>query len=78
MKIKLPGIRRISITGDYIRLDSLLKLSSVVSTGGEAKLLIQNGEVRVGGVPCTMRGKKIRPGDDVWCEGSTLIVKRAI
>lgn len=78
MKIKLPGVNRISIISEFIRLDSLLKLSSIVSTGGEAKILIQNGEVRVDGEPCTMRGKKIHPGDVVQCGGSTLIVKQTI
>ena len=78
MTIKLHGVRRIVITSEFIRLDSLLKLSSIASTGGEAKLLIQNGEIYVGGAPCTMRGKKMRPGDVVQCGGSTLIVKRAV
>ena len=56
---------RIKITTEFIKLDSLLKFASLVNSGGEAKQLIQNGEVLVNGEVCTMRGKKIRPGDKV-------------
>ena len=75
MKIKLKGVKRITISGEYIRLDALLKFASVVSTGGEAKALIQSGEVFVGGEPCTMRGKKIKPGDVVRRGGDILLVR---
>ena len=73
-KVKLRGVRRVRITGEYIKLDALLKFASVVSTGGEAKILIQGGEVIVGGGPCTQRGRKIRPGDVVRYPGGVLIV----
>jgi ribosome-associated protein len=76
MKVKLRGIRRIPISGEYIKLDALLKLASVASTGGEAKYLIQSGEVRVGSDPCAKRGKKIRPGDVVSCGESILLVSQ--
>ena len=56
---------KISIKEDFIRLDSALKLASVVSTGGHAKMVIQNGEVKVNGEICTARGKKIHPGEKV-------------
>jgi ribosome-associated protein len=55
----------ITITTEYIKLQDLLKFAGVVATGGEAKERIQDGEVCVNGEVCTMRGKKIRPGDDV-------------
>ena len=55
----------ISITTEYIRLDSLLKLTGAVDTGGQAKLLIQEGRVLVNGEVCPQRGKKLRPGDTV-------------
>ena len=77
MRVKLHGVRRIPIAGEYIRLDTLLKLASVTSTGGEAKILIQNGEVCVDGATCVMRGKKIRPGNVVRYSGSTLVVTPA-
>ena len=55
----------INITTEFIKLDSLLKFAGLVDTGGEAKELIQNGEVLVNGEVCTMRGKQIRSGDRV-------------
>lgn len=54
----------IHIETEYIKLQDLLKFAAV-STGGEAKILIQEGDVTVNGEVCTMRGKKIRPGDDI-------------
>jgi len=77
MKVKVSGVRIINITGDFIRLDSLLKYAAIVSTGGEAKLLINGGEVFVCGAPCYERGRKIRAGDVVRCGGGTLLVKHA-
>ena len=53
----------VPITTEYIKLEALLKLANVVSSGGEAKILIQEGEVTVNGEICTQRGKKLRPGD---------------
>jgi ribosome-associated protein len=53
----------IPIDTEYIKLDSLLKLADAVSSGGEAKVRIQGGEVTVNGAVCTQRGKKLRPGD---------------
>ena len=52
----------ITITTEYIKLQDLLKFAAAVETGGEAKLVIQEGDVTVNGEVCTMRGKKIRPG----------------
>ena len=57
------------ITTEYIKLQDLMKLADLVSTGGEAKLRILNEEVTVNGEVCTMRGKKIRPGDVVTFRG---------
>lgn len=76
MKVKMSGVKRIYIKSEYIRLDALLKFASITSTGGEAKFLIQNREVYVGGEPCTQRGKKIKPGDVVRFGDDTLIVKQ--
>lgn len=77
MKVRLNGVRKVYMTGEYIKLGGLLKLSSVASTGGEAKLLIQSGEVFVDGKQCIARGRKVRPGDIVRCGAETLIVERA-
>jgi len=76
MTIKLPGVKNVYITGEHIKLDALLKYASIASTGGEAKILIQNGEVFVGGEPCEVRGRKVRNGDIVRCGGETLLVKQ--
>jgi len=73
-KVKVNGVRRICITGEFIRLDALLKFASITSTGGEAKIVIQNGDVFVNGERCAMRGKKIRPGDIVRYEKNVLLV----
>lgn len=64
----------VTITTEYIKLQDLLKLASLVSTGGEAKLRILDGEVSVNGEVCIMRGKKLRPGDIVSFNGSELTV----
>lgn len=58
-------IEKVTIKGEYIRLDDLLKLRGAVQTGGHAKIVIQNGEVKVDGDVCTMRGKKIRKGNRI-------------
>ncbi len=55
----------IQIHDEWIRLDQLLKLAELVDSGGLAKMLIQDGFVYVDGEICTMRGKKIRPGQRV-------------
>ena len=59
----------ITISSEFIKLQDLLKFSNLVSSGGEAKECVQSGEVQVNGESCTMRGKKIRPGDDVCFRG---------
>ena len=67
MKIKVHVIQKKQvkkiINTPFIRLDAFLKLCDAVQTGGHAKLVIQNGEVRVNGEVCTQRGKKLRSGD---------------
>ncbi|HIX05062.1 MAG TPA: RNA-binding S4 domain-containing protein [Candidatus Fournierella pullicola] len=67
-------MEKILIHTEYIKLDSLLKLAGLVETGGEAKLLIQNGQVQVNGEACTMRGKKLRAGDTVTLDGRTVAI----
>lgn len=67
----------ITITTEFIKLQDLLKLANLVGTGGEAKIVIQNGDVSVNGEVCTMRGKKIRPGDMVAFDGKEMTVSYA-
>ena len=62
-------MEKITIGTEYIKLDSLLKFAAVVGTGGEAKYVISEGMVTVNGEVCTMRGKKLRPGDKVSFQG---------
>ncbi len=65
---------KISIKEDFIKLDSALKLSSLVATGGHAKFAIQSGEVLVNGEVCLMRGKKLKIGDTAEFNGVKIIV----
>ena len=62
-------MENIEITTEYIKRQDLLKFAAAVQTGGEAKVVIQEGGVTVNGEVCTMRGRKIRPGDDVCFNG---------
>ena len=64
----------IHIDTEFIKLDALLKFANLVSSGGEAKIRIAEGEVQVNGAPCTMRGKKLRPGDTVTLDGETVTI----
>jgi len=68
--------KEIIIKEDFIRLDSLMKLSDAVVTGGHAKIVIQNGAVKVNGEVCTQRGKKMREGDFFTFDGLKVTVKK--
>ena len=70
-------MKNIVITTEFIKLQDLLKFANLVETGGMAKECVQGGEVTVNGEVCTMRGKKIRPGDVVEFDGETLTVAYA-
>ena len=59
----------ITITTEFIKLHDLMKFADMVSSGGEAKVLIQEGEVSVNGEVCLQRGRKIRSGDVVSFQG---------
>ena len=62
------------ITTEFIKLESALKLANVVSTGGEAKVLILEGNAKVNGEVCLMRGKKLYPGDKFSFNGDTYVI----
>jgi ribosome-associated protein len=68
----------VSIKSEYIKLDSLLKFAGVVETGGIGKEIILEERIKVNGEICTMRGKKIRPGDRVQIDEaeSEIVVKQ--
>ncbi len=65
VKVKVAEKKRVpvKITTENIRLDAALKLSNAVSTGGQAKWIIQDSLVKVNGEICISRGKKLFPGD---------------
>ncbi|MDO4748127.1 MAG: RNA-binding S4 domain-containing protein [Eubacteriales bacterium] len=65
----------ININEDFIRLQDLIKFAGITPTGGQAKYLIQNGEIKVNGEVCTMRGKKMRDGDIAQFEDRIIEVK---
>ena len=67
----------ITITTEFIKLQDLMKFADMVSSGGEAKVLIQEGEVSVNGEVCLQRGRKIRPGDVVSFRGGQYTVSYA-
>ena len=65
----------VTISTEFIKLDALLKYAGLVNSGGEAKALIQEGDVLVNGEVCTMRGKKLRPGDTVTLGEETVSIQ---
>ena len=70
-------MKTIPIHTEFIKLQDLLKFANLVESGGQAKECVQAGEVSVNGEVCTMRGKKIRPGDDVCFQGEHYTVSYA-
>ncbi|MGN0555751.1 MAG: RNA-binding S4 domain-containing protein [Candidatus Fimenecus sp.] len=62
--------KQVQITTDFIRLDAALKLADAVQTGGHAKIVITEGEIKVNGEICTQRGRKLRKGDSFSFENT--------
>ena len=80
MKLKIKVAKNsplevLDIREDHIRLDALLKYAAAAETGGEAKQMIQEGEVSVNREICLQRGRKIRPGDIVRAAGRVMTVR---
>ena len=80
MKVKLRPVKDslleiMDIREDHIRLDALLKFAGAAETGGEAKQMIQEGEVTVNREVCLQRGRKIRPGDIVRAADRVMTVR---
>lgn len=67
----------VSIHTEFIKLDALLKYAGLCATGGEAKNAVLDGLVQVNGAVCTLRGKKLHPGDRVAFAGETVEVTGA-
>ena len=76
IKVRLvpPAEKTLSITTPFIKLDSAMKLADAVGSGGTAKLMIEDGQVRVNGEICTQRGKKLYPGDRFQFDNTDYII----
>jgi ribosome-associated protein len=70
-------VREIAVRGESIRLGQLLKLAGVVPSGGEAKLLLEHGQVAVNGQVETRRGRQLLAGDVVAAGGEELRIVAA-
>ena len=66
---------QIKITTEFIKLQQLLKFSGAADIGSEAKDMIASGIVKVNGEVCTMRGKKLRPGDVAEINAEDIILR---
>ena len=64
----------VSISTEFIKLQDAMKYANIVYSGGEAKALIQEGNVLVNGEVCTMRGKKLYNGDKFTFDGQTYLI----
>lgn len=75
MKVRVTkrsaAVEQIPIHTEFIKLQDFLKFANAVESGGMAKNMILNEEVTVNGEICTMRGKKLRPGDVVAFMGAS-------
>ena len=76
IKVRLvpPEEKQLFITTPFIKLDSALKLADIVGSGGMAKLLIEDGQIRVNGESCAQRGKKLYPGDRFRLENTDYVI----
>ena len=74
---KAPAPNILTIHTEFIKLEAAMKLSGIMESGGQAKEVIQEGKVKVNGEVCTMRGKKLRPGDRVSFQGMDFEIVQA-
>ena len=73
LHVKKPAVE-IPVQSEFIRLDAFLKLANAVESGGQAKVAIQEGRVRVNGEVCAQRGRKLRRGDVVRYQGEGYVI----
>ena len=79
MKVRVTKkLAEIPIHTEFIKLQDFLKFANAIESGGMAKTFIQEGDVLVNGEVCTMRGKKLHPGDTVSYQGHELHVTAAV
>ena len=74
VKRKMANCQSVCIETEFIKLESAMKFANAVPSGGMAKNIIQDGEVKVNGEVCTMRGKKLYPGDTFSYMGATYLI----
>lgn len=71
---KKEKVTPVVIGTEFIKLESAMKLANILPSGGTAKLEIQDGNVLVNGEVCTMRGKKLTPGDVFEFDGLKYLI----
>ena len=71
------NIQDVPIVTEFIKLQDAMKFANLVESGGEAKVVVQEGDVSVNGEVCTQRGRKLRPGDSFRFEGNTFRITQA-
>ena len=71
------NVQDVPITTEFIKLQDAMKFANLVESGGEAKVVIQEGDVSVNGEVCTQRGRKLRPGDSFTFDGITCRITEA-
>ena len=70
----MTNTEKVLITTEFIKLDSFLKYAGLTDTGGQAKEMVLEGMVKVNGEVCTMRGKKLYPGDTFAFQGHRFLI----
>ena len=76
VKKKAAPAEMVAIHTEFIKLQDALKYANAVESGGFAKTVIQEGKVKVNGEVCTMRGKKLYPGDRFSFMGATYEISK--
>ena len=66
----------VAIETEFIKLEAALKFANAAESGGMAKAVIQDGLVKVNGEVCTMRGKKLYPGDEFFFHGCLYVITK--
>lgn len=67
-------MEEIKLETDYIKLDQFLKLCGIAQTGGQAKMMVADGLVKVNGEVSRQRGKKIRKNDKIKVDEEHLFI----
>lgn len=74
VKNKDNGMIPVVIGTEFIKLEAALKFANAIDSGGMAKNVIKDGLVKANGEICTMRGKKLYPGDNFSFQGNTYLI----